>query len=179
MTEVHTKTIPGCHDWLADHITVQLLMASDSLYVSLHIRNLNLYGAALHIRTRLKCTHSIFDRKTVRHQFLNVAQHPSLHETYCLGPCVGIPVLEFEVDLPRRQPHKREPKLVLPDADDENGAAELDSMDCSADRCLCTSALKGDVRLYAAHRLDHPRGKCLRCLVRRDAQWANMSGRKG
>ena len=156
-------------------------MRSNTLYVVLlvlQVRNLHFNRTALHISTRLQSAYRILDRKTMRHQFPDVAQQPSFHESYRFWPRISIPVLEPEVHFPRRQPHERELHLVLPDANDKHGAAEPHGVNRSADRRLGACALKRDVRLCAAHRLDNPRRQRFRRFAECHAKCAHAAGCK-
>jgi hypothetical protein len=141
--------------------------------VRLRIGNLNLYRAAPWVRAGHKRTNPILDRKPMRHQLSDVAQHAGLHEPNRLWPRIGVPVLELEIHLPRRQAHKRKRYLALPNADDEHGPTKSHRLDRSPDRRLRTRALQRDIRLHAAHRLHNPRREVLWRLSGRYTQRAH------
>ena len=144
--------------------------------IRLRIRDLNLYRATLRVCASLKRTNGILDRKPMRHQLPDIAQHASLHEPNRLGKCVVILVLLPEDHLPRQQPLDRVAYLALPDADDEHGPARPDHLDRGPDGRLLSRALQYDVRLRAPHRLRDPRRELIGRLFGRYAQCAHASG---
>lgn len=78
-------------------------------------------------------------------QLSNVGEHTGVDEANSLGPSIGIPVLELEVDLARRKAHERELHLVLPDADHKHGPSKPHGKDCSGKRALRAGTLECDV----------------------------------
>src|SRR5216684_8594529 len=71
------------------------------------IRDLYLYPPALRIRARLKRAHSILNSEPMRDQLPHIAQHARPQKPDSSRPRIRIPILEPDIDLPRRHPHKR------------------------------------------------------------------------
>jgi hypothetical protein len=104
---------------------------------------LHLDGSSLGVCRRLEGLEGILNLETVGDQLLEV-HDTSLQQTDGSGPCVGVAVLELEVDLAGAEAHEGDLDFVLADADDEDLAAELDGLDGTCDGALNTGALECD-----------------------------------
>jgi hypothetical protein len=105
--------------------------------------DLHLDGASLGVCRRLESLESILNLETVGDQLLEV-HDTSLQQTDGSGPCVGVAVLELEVDLAGAEAHEGDLDFVLANTDDENLAAELDGLDGTCDGALNTGTLECD-----------------------------------
>jgi hypothetical protein len=113
---------------------------------------LHLDGASLGVCRRLEGLEGILDLETVGDQLLEV-HDTSLQQTDGSGPCVGVTVLELEVDLAGAEAHEGDLDFVLANANDEDLAAEFDGLDGTCNGALNTGALECDGRLDAAAEL--------------------------
>ena len=104
---------------------------------------MHLDGASLGVCRRLESLEGILKLEAVGDQSLEV-HDTSLQQTDGSGPGVGVAVLELEVDLAGAETHEGDLDFVLADTDDEDLAAELDSLNGTCDGALDTSALKSD-----------------------------------
>lgn len=127
------------------HFTV---LASPELLIP--ILNLHLDRPRLRITRRLERLHRILNPIPMRDKSFRI-NNPRLHQPYRLRPRIRIPILELQIHLPCTQPHKRNLHLVLPDANDEDLAAELDGLDGAGDAGLDARTFHGDGGLDAFH----------------------------
>ena len=113
---------------------------------------MHLDGASLWVCRRLESLEGILKLEAVGDQSLKI-HDTSLQQTDGSGPCIGVAVLELEVDLAGAEAHEGDLDFVLADANDEDLAAELDSLDGTCDGALNTGALESDGRLDATTEL--------------------------
>jgi len=119
----------------------------------LTVLNLYLDGACGGVRRRLERLHGIFQTKSVRDEPTQV-DDAALDQADGRGPCIAIAVLELQIDLARAEPHEGNLHFVFADANDEDFAAELDSVDCAYNAALDAGTFHGNGRLDAVREGD-------------------------
>jgi hypothetical protein len=107
--------------------------------------DLYLDSPTLDVRARFKRLNGILHGEPMSDQLSNASEHTGIDKANSFRPGVGIPVLELEVDLARREAHERELHLILPHADHKHGPSEPHGMDCSGKGALHARTLERDI----------------------------------